>query len=162
VDTFTFTRFEPSGIVQGHERIKNSTSVLDFIFRSLAVDYLNREDLAHVPAPESEEKTEQLSLQFGGNDSLSETISNISDEKQSSQILTTGEKRADSAHLSDNDFQVESSKSNTNLTQPEFNYSEAITLGFTGEQCDNCGSMRVKKNGTCSVCLDCGHTTGCS
>lgn len=162
VDTFTFTRFEPSGIVQGHERIKNSTSVLDFIFRSLAVDYLNREDLAHVPAPETEEKTEQLSLHFGGNDSLSETISNISDEKQNSQILTSGEKAADKAHLAGSDVQLNQQKSNTNLIQPEFNYSEAISLGFTGEQCDNCGSMRVKKNGTCSVCLDCGHTTGCS
>jgi ribonucleoside-diphosphate reductase alpha chain len=50
VDTFTFTRFEPSGVVEGHERIKTATSVLDFIFRSLAVDYLHRDDLAQVPA----------------------------------------------------------------------------------------------------------------
>ncbi len=48
VDAFTFTRFEPAGLVQGNETIKNATSVLDYIFRELAVSYLARNDLAHV------------------------------------------------------------------------------------------------------------------
>jgi ribonucleoside-diphosphate reductase alpha chain len=48
VDAFTFTRFEPAGIVQGNEAIKNATSILDYIFRELAVSYLERHDLAHV------------------------------------------------------------------------------------------------------------------
>ncbi|MEQ1649667.1 MAG: vitamin B12-dependent ribonucleotide reductase, partial [Hyphomicrobiaceae bacterium] len=48
VDAFTFTRFEPAGIVTGNETIKNATSVLDYIFRELAVSYLGRNDLAHV------------------------------------------------------------------------------------------------------------------
>ncbi|HRK72065.1 MAG TPA: hypothetical protein PLA85_10790, partial [Micropepsaceae bacterium] len=48
VEAFTFTRFEPSGIVQGNDSIKNATSVLDYIFRELAVSYLSRHDLAHV------------------------------------------------------------------------------------------------------------------
>jgi ribonucleoside-diphosphate reductase alpha chain len=48
VDAFTFTRFEPAGLVQGNETIKNATSVLDYIFRELAVSYLSRNDLAHV------------------------------------------------------------------------------------------------------------------
>ncbi len=51
VDAFTFTRFEPQGVVVGHDRVKFCTSVLDYLFRSLAVDYLGRDDLAHVPAP---------------------------------------------------------------------------------------------------------------
>lgn len=49
VDAFTFTRFEPAGMVQGNEAIKNATSILDYIFRELAVSYLARNDLAHVP-----------------------------------------------------------------------------------------------------------------
>ncbi len=49
VDAFTFTRFEPAGIVMGNDSIKNATSVLDYIFRELAVSYLGRHDLAHVP-----------------------------------------------------------------------------------------------------------------
>ncbi len=48
VDAFTFTRFEPAGMVQGNDRIKNATSILDYIFRELAVSYLGRNDLAHV------------------------------------------------------------------------------------------------------------------
>jgi ribonucleoside-diphosphate reductase alpha chain len=49
VDAYTFTRFEPSGMVEGNEAIKMATSVLDYIFRELAISYLAREDLAHVP-----------------------------------------------------------------------------------------------------------------
>src|SRR5262249_13336876 len=48
VEAFTFTRFEPSGIVEGNDTIKMSTSILDYIFRELAISYLGRSDLAHV------------------------------------------------------------------------------------------------------------------
>ncbi len=52
VEAFTFTRFEPAGYVQGNEAIKNATSILDYIFRELAVSYLGRNDLAHVDPSE--------------------------------------------------------------------------------------------------------------
>ena len=48
VEAYTFTRFEPSGLVEGNDAIKMSTSVLDYIFRELAISYLGRSDLAHV------------------------------------------------------------------------------------------------------------------
>ena len=48
VDAFMFTRFEPTGMVQGNDTIKNATSILDYIFRELAITYLGRHDLAHV------------------------------------------------------------------------------------------------------------------
>jgi ribonucleoside-diphosphate reductase alpha chain len=51
VEAFTFTRFEPAGLVQGNDAIKNATSILDYVFRELAISYLGRTDLAHV-APE--------------------------------------------------------------------------------------------------------------
>ena len=51
VEAFTFTRFEPAGFVQGNDAIKNATSILDYIFRELAISYLGRHDLAHI-APE--------------------------------------------------------------------------------------------------------------
>ncbi|MGE0062337.1 MAG: vitamin B12-dependent ribonucleotide reductase [Xanthobacteraceae bacterium] len=54
VDAFTFTRFEPAGPVQGNDSIKNATSVLDYIFRELAVSYMGRYDLAHVEPSESQ------------------------------------------------------------------------------------------------------------
>jgi DNA repair protein RadC len=55
VDAFTFTRFEPAGLVIGNDSIKNATSVLDYIFRELAVSYLGRNDLAHVPPTRDED-----------------------------------------------------------------------------------------------------------
>ncbi len=48
VEAFTFTKFEPAGMVQGNDAIKNATSILDYVFRELAVSYLSRHDLAHV------------------------------------------------------------------------------------------------------------------
>ncbi|MBY0294909.1 MAG: vitamin B12-dependent ribonucleotide reductase [Methylobacterium sp.] len=52
VEAFTFTRFEPAGFVQGNDAIKNATSLLDYVFRELAVSYLGRADLAHVSPSE--------------------------------------------------------------------------------------------------------------
>jgi ribonucleoside-diphosphate reductase alpha chain len=52
VEAFTFTRFEPAGLVQGNDRIKNATSILDYVFRELAVSYLDRSDLGHVDPKE--------------------------------------------------------------------------------------------------------------
>src|SRR4029079_1217411 len=57
VDAFVFPRFEPSGVVEGNDTIKMATSLIDYIFRELAISYLGRNDLAHVqpadlvPAP---------------------------------------------------------------------------------------------------------------
>jgi ribonucleoside-diphosphate reductase alpha chain len=48
VEAYTFTRFEPSGIVEGNDAIKMATSLIDYIFRELAISYLDRNDLAHV------------------------------------------------------------------------------------------------------------------
>src|SRR5205823_124977 len=53
VDAFTFTRFEPSGPVQGNDSIKYATSILDYVFRELAVSYLERFDLAHIDPNQS-------------------------------------------------------------------------------------------------------------
>jgi ribonucleoside-diphosphate reductase alpha chain len=74
VEAFTFTRFEPAGLVTGNETIKNATSVLDYIFRELAVSYLGRHDLAHVDPREivgetglgssDEETDEELDLEL--------------------------------------------------------------------------------------------------
>jgi ribonucleoside-diphosphate reductase alpha chain len=52
VEAFTFVKFEPAGVVIGNEAIKNATSILDYIFRELAVSYLGRNDLAHVDPSE--------------------------------------------------------------------------------------------------------------
>src|SRR5438270_8203926 len=55
VEQFVFTRFEPQGPVQGHDRVKFATSVIDYVFRALGVEYLKRDDLAHVTPEEAAE-----------------------------------------------------------------------------------------------------------
>ena len=109
VNTFEFTKFEPSGIVQGHEEVKTATSVLDYIFKSLKIDYINN--------PEKQEQKNQ------------KTTENI--------------------------------KHNTDI-DTDTNTQYIKTLGYTGEQCPNCESFRLKRNGSCMICEDCGSTTGCS
>lgn len=140
VDSFTFTRFEPAGPVQGHESIKNSTSVLDYIFRSLGYDYLNRTDFVHVKAVDEVPAKPQVSLPKGHQP-----------KAESSTNLTLD--FADSARAS-----AKMPAGNGSLTK----VYEAKTKGYTGEQCSNCSSMRVKRNGSCTVCEDCGTTSGCS
>ncbi|PTX55934.1 ribonucleoside-diphosphate reductase class II [Litoreibacter ponti] len=91
VDAFTFTKFEPAGMVQGNDSIKNATSILDYIFRELAVSYLDRTDLAHVkPTGETFDdlgKGEQENLQ--NVDNLSENAASKSLEVLK-QISSTG------------------------------------------------------------------------
>ena len=67
VNAFVDTKFEPSGKVFGNDRILSATSILDYIFRELAISYLNREDLAHTPS-------------IGGSDTLDETSSDENSE----------------------------------------------------------------------------------
>ncbi len=124
VDSFTFTRFEPAGIVQGHAAIKNSTSILDFVFRSLGYEYLNRRDLVHV-IPE-------------------ERPTDISREKVDDELLEPDKKLSEFNKRADPKTLAAKNK------------------GYTGEQCGSCSGMRVRQNGTCTICDDCGVTSGCS
>lgn len=129
VDTFTFTRFEPAGVVTGHEAIKNATSILDYVFRVLGYEYLGRRDLVHVK--DAEERPPRI------------------EEQKAQSRLALQEERAKSEEERD----AEEFRSKA---------ASAKAQGFTGEQCPSCGSMKVKQNGACQVCVDCGETTGCS
>jgi ribonucleoside-diphosphate reductase alpha chain len=68
VEAFTFTRFEPAGMVQGNDAIKNATSILDYVFRELAVSYLSRHDLAHVDTSDFTNTSLGKATQSGNND----------------------------------------------------------------------------------------------
>lgn len=83
VEAFTFTRFEPAGIVQGNETIKNATSILDYIFRELAVSYLGRHDLAHVDPREIVGET-------GLGSSDAETDEDLALEPQAQKLVSKG------------------------------------------------------------------------
>lgn len=140
VDTFTFTRFEPAGFVEGHEAIKNATSILDYVFRTLGYDYLNRTDFVHVKSVD--EVAPPL---------ISTTRTSVPAEPV---------KRITSVSADNGSVRAEAQ---TEAASPvKYSRQMAIELGFSGQSCSNCQSMATKINGTCIVCTSCGQTTGCS
>lgn len=138
VDTFIFTRFEPAGTVVGHELIKNATSILDYVFRVLGNEYLGREDFVHVK-------------------SIDETSEKPLASFNTPPTLPREEKAVHPEDLDLEPIEFEEVRSDDNKR-----FVEARAKGYTGEQCISCGSMRVKRNGSCTVCEDCGTTSGCS
>ena len=62
VDTFTFQTFEPRGMVEGHENIKMSNSIIDYVFRALGLEYLDRTDIVQVP-PKDKSHTEPVAVE---------------------------------------------------------------------------------------------------
>jgi ribonucleoside-diphosphate reductase alpha chain len=140
VDAFVFTKFEPSGMVNGSPHVKMTTSVIDYIFRELAVTYLEREDLAHV----SPEEIMTRKLRPSEEDELEEQVAKKVHQKKHPVTETEG---AGKVELED---------------EAETDYDRAKQLGYTGDSCPECGSMTMIRNGTCQKCITCGSTTGCS
>ncbi len=131
VDTFTFTRFEPAGVVTGHDAVKNATSIVDYVFRVLGYEYLQRTDFVHVKPVNGNGHTQ---------------VPRIEEQKTQVKLVAPAPEHEEPGGKDDYEARAK----------------EAKGLGFTGGQCSACGSMKVKQNGSCQVCIDCGETTGCS
>ncbi len=132
VDSFTFTRFDPSGPVQGHEAIKQATSIIDYVFRALGYEYLGRTDFVHIKPAEEEIPGVQKKI--------------LPPEEKQTAILAKQSMEEIDRGGSEQELKVQIARSR----------------GYTGDQCGACGSMKVKRNGSCTVCDDCGATSGCS
>ncbi|EEW24769.1 vitamin B12-dependent ribonucleotide reductase [Rhodobacter ferrooxidans] len=185
VEAFTFTKFEPAGMVQGNETIKNATSILDYIFRELAVSYLDRTDLAHV-------KPQGASFDDlgGGNDEGKRNIAEVTETAASRslevlrQISSTGylRKRLPQELVVLQGGMAQAAGMDTvaalNMLIPEVGARGATALssgtvtidarlkarmqGYEGEACGECGNYTLVRNGTCMKCNTCGGTSGCS
>ena len=175
VDAFTFTKFEPSGMVQGNDSIKNATSILDYIFRELAVSYLDRTDLAHV-------KPEGASFDdLGrGEEERASNHTDVSEDRANKSLAmlrsvsSTGylRKRLPQELL---DLQTSTAAISAGAMVAErttFAVAEAIApvdertkakmQGYEGDPCGDCGNYTLVRNGTCMKCNTCGATSGCS
>ncbi len=166
VDTFTFQTFEPRGFVEGHPNIKMSNSIIDYVFRALGLEYLERDELVQVPPDRSGE--------------LPEPPKGIAVEAGTQLDLT------DAAAEADVDAQVAAAKfvddDISTLPDAEPVYATAVVSDGPGTAtaaaitaaeaslgdlmgdapaCSACGHMTVR-SGSCYVCLTCGDTTGCS
>jgi ribonucleoside-diphosphate reductase alpha chain len=140
VNSLTFTRFEPAGMVD-HPNIKMATSVIDYVFRLLGMEYLGKTDFVQVP-PKKEE------LRCYLNKEKKETAADAAEaEAKEVKEAKADEERKESSQLS------AASVENSNL--------DAIRASSGAPLCIECGGM-TKRNGSCYVCLDCGATTGCS
>jgi ribonucleoside-diphosphate reductase alpha chain len=152
VEKFVFTRFEPSGMVE-HPNIKSTTSIVDFIFRSLAYEYLGRTDLVHVlDRPE---------------------VTNTG--KEDWDVTDAGDqahRSPDSAHRSPelSDVRVvakTAANSNTPASRPaKVTQLDAVNAAARSMQsdapaCNTCGHITIR-SGTCYKCLNCGNSMGCS
>lgn len=167
VDAFTFTRFEPAGPVQGNDAIKNATSILDYIFRELAISYLGRNDLAHIdPSDIGHDvlgKGEDQSRPPQGSKFVSRGFVRSKADKL---MLVQGAGQA-AAHKGGPQAQVEAELGTVEWTSFEHvaiaeKRSQALMKGYTGEACRECGNFTLIRNGTCLKCDTCGATTGCS
>jgi ribonucleoside-diphosphate reductase alpha chain len=141
VDTFTFTRFEPAGVVSGHEAIKNATSIIDYVFRVLGYEYLHRTDFVHVKTMNGDSHGHELV-----GESEKKAVPHVEEQKSQARLVEP----------------EPSAQEDDERGEFEAKAKAAKEQGFTGAQCLACGSMKVKQNGSCQVCIDCGETTGCS
>ncbi len=186
VEAFTFTRFEPAGMVQGNDSIKNATSILDYIFRELAISYLDRTDLAHVKPTGAAfddlgRGDDEGKRNFG---EVSESAASKSVELLKS-ISSTGYLRK---RLPQELVVFQGGMGATALAtgtdglaaisamMPEVATSTALATGtvsmdartkakmqgYEGDPCGECGNYTLVRNGTCMKCNTCGGTSGCS
>ncbi|TMA31206.1 MAG: vitamin B12-dependent ribonucleotide reductase, partial [Deltaproteobacteria bacterium] len=140
VEQFVFTRFEPQGPVQGHDRVKFATSVIDYVFRALGVEYLKRDDLAHV-TPEEAATTPQTA----------QTADPIVHHQPAQASPAVAAKAA------------QKSSPPLDPARRAASAQDALLGKLSGDApfCDTCGHITVR-NGTCYKCLNCGNSMGCS
>jgi ribonucleoside-diphosphate reductase alpha chain len=157
VDQFTFTRFEPQGIVEGHPYVKMSTSIVDYLFRTLAVEYLGRYDLAHVK-PEGEDAIPHVGFLGGGNKE-----DRASDSELPNSLAYTKEAVARSAAEAETLEHAPPNTTQTTIHPTAVNPLDAQLDAMMGDApvCDVCGHITVR-NGACYKCLNCGNSMGCS
>ncbi|GAB3426914.1 vitamin B12-dependent ribonucleotide reductase [Niabella aquatica] len=139
VEKFAFTRFEPSGMVQ-HPNIKSTTSIIDFIFRALAYDYLGRTDLVHVL------------------DKADNPDNDGDDENWDENTPTIGERVHEVS-----DMRVVGSlpKKTTDASGLDAVNAAVKSMQSDAPACNVCGHITIR-SGTCYKCLNCGNSLGCS
>jgi ribonucleoside-diphosphate reductase alpha chain len=181
VDTFTFVRFEPQGMVAGHPNIKLATSVIDYVFRVLGLEYLGRTDLVQVSdAPQPIDQTGEDQDLLPSEDDMVHGVGPSPAQRIASPDAPPIH-NGNGHHKSGNGNGAGHDDSNLGGLQVEAKASAPVataTAPTTGQQpsasdqmlgnmmgdapfCDVCGHVTVR-NGSCYKCLNCGNSLGCS
>ncbi len=187
VEAYTFTRFDPSGPVEGNDAIKMSTSVLDYIFRELAISYLGRTDLSHVEQgdlrPDSVGRgMVEDGLPVDGSDAAQQAadavsrIASVGYTRSNLYVLngrTAGNVAIAEEAFADAGPVPNGTTDGTAVAQAHIAQAAVVGVasgsaftaklkGFEGDACPECGNFTMVRNGTCLKCTTCGGTTGCS
>ncbi|MEM7172066.1 MAG: vitamin B12-dependent ribonucleotide reductase [Pseudomonadota bacterium] len=183
VEAYTFTRFEPSGMVAGNDAIKMATSVLDYIFRELAISYLGRNDLAHVEpndiSPDSVGSGDaQADLEQADRNAVEISLRRYASTGYVRNQLLVFAGGAGDAGASDASLSGGASMATAQEASPAVMPAEAPVMaqvdqrleqvrearmkGYEGDSCGDCGNFTLVRNGTCLKCATCGSTSGCS
>ena len=156
VEKFVFTRFEPAGMVE-HPNIKSTTSIVDFIFRAMAYEYLGRTDLVHVL-----DKPEVLNT---GRDEWDEIPTSLEYEKKTPElsdvrvVAEVAPKTPDAQAPKVN--RVASSGPRADGNSLDAVNAAAKSMQSDAPSCNVCGHITIR-SGTCYKCLNCGNSLGCS
>jgi ribonucleoside-diphosphate reductase alpha chain len=163
VDAFVFTRFEPNGVVQGNPHIKMTTSIIDYIFRELAITYLGRHDLAHVE--EEDLRGDALHRDRGEPEFEDEEVieERVIESKPPSKAFATP--RSEHLHPlpeNGNGHKLAVKLENPRQASMEEKIRVARLKGYEGDPCSECGQLTLVRSGACCKCDSCGATSGCS
>jgi ribonucleoside-diphosphate reductase alpha chain len=175
VDTFTFQTFEPRGMVEGHPNIKMANSIIDYVFRAVGVEYLERDELAQVPPVRDGEMPEppkgvavEAGIQLGLDDAVAESEVDLVKEMAEfvDSEVTVDVTSPSGSNGSNGSVKVAHAATSTGTAtavSPKTDLKDLALKENMGDApaCSNCGHMTVR-NGSCYVCLTCGDTTGCS
>jgi len=163
VDAFTFTRFEPAGIVEGNDAIRMSTSILDYVFRELAISYLDRTDLSHMEpgAPSATDLGEAKAPLPPGK----EIAERLEDSEAANMVMKAVGYA--SAGYTRGGLRVLTGGKTSHAGPPStpergLGQMSARIKGYEGDPCPECGNFTMLRNGTCLRCDTCGGTSGCS
>jgi ribonucleoside-diphosphate reductase alpha chain len=144
VDKFTFTRFEPSGYVDGHSNIKNATSIVDYIFRMLGFEYLGREDLVQVKPTTQHKSRTELAAETNAHGLSIIPYSDVTQETKKPVVETANVPKA------------------LKLAEGEDpSQAHMKSMQSDAPSCNVCGHITLR-SGTCYKCLNCGNSMGCS
>jgi ribonucleoside-diphosphate reductase alpha chain len=166
VDAFVFTRFEPNGVVQGNPHIKMTTSIIDYIFRELAITYLGRHDLAHV---EAEDLRGDAMHDDDDDEDDFESEEVVTERVLEPVAVSSAFATPRTGHLHP---LPENGNGNGNGHKLVVNrlangsVEEKIRLarlkGYEGDPCGECGQLTLVRSGACCKCDTCGASSGCS
>ena len=175
VDAFLFTRFEPNGMVQGNPHIKMTTSIIDYIFRELAITYLGRHDLAQVePEDLRGDALHDEEPDFDGEEVVSERM--VESKGSSRRMAVPRSDHLNPAGNGHGPAKTAAPKSGGIAATPAASkpaspsagttlaekIKQARLKGYEGDPCSNCGQLTLVRSGACAKCDTCGETSGCS